>query len=138
MDRAAEKGKQGNRAKIVLLVCLAIMAESAIVAVDGLGSNGIWVPLQGTFGIIGEFNDCWLDFMDTLSEGIAMPLGALLMSIMVGWEMKPRTLLEELHIGSNAKIDTFFTICIRFIVPVGMLLILVGQIDTFFHLGIFG
>ena len=137
MDRAAEKGKQGNRAKIVLLVCLAIMAESAIVAVDGLGSNGHWVPLQGTFGIIGAFKDCWLDFMDPLSEGIAMPLGALLMSIMVGWEMKPRTLLEELHIGSNAKIDTFFTICIRFIVPVGMLLILVGQIDTFFHLGIF-
>lgn len=137
LDRAAEKGKQGNRPKVVLLVCLAILAEAAIVAVDGLGSNGVWVPLQNTFGVIGEFNDCWLDFMDTLSEGIAMPLGALLMSLMVGWEIKPKTLLDEIHQGSTAKIDGFFSFCMKFIVPLGMLLILVGQIDGFFHLGIF-
>ena len=137
MDRAQEKGKQGNRQKIVLLVCLAIMVEAAIVAVDGLGANGMWVPFQNSLGIVGEFNDCWLDFMDCLSEGIAMPLGALLMSIMVGWELKPQSLLDELHIGGTDKIDGFFTFCIKFIVPIGMLLILVGQIDTFFHLGIF-
>ena len=137
MDRAAAKGKQGNRPKVVLLVCLAILVEAAIVAVDGLGSNGVWVPLQNSFGVIGEFNDCWLDFMDTLSEGIAMPLGALLMSLMVGWEIKPQTLLDEIHQGSTAKIDGFFSFCMKFIVPLGMLLILVGQIDTFFHLGIF-
>ncbi len=139
MDRAAEKGKEGNRPRIVLWICLAIMVEAAIVAVDGLGYNvwNIWVPLQNSVGVIGEFNDCWLDFMDTLSEGLAMPLGALLMSLMVGWEIKPKTLLDEIHVGCGAKIDGFFTFCIRFIVPLGMILILVGQIDTFFHLGIF-
>ena len=137
MDRAASNGKEGNRSKIVFWVCLAIMVEAAVVAIDGLGSNGVWVPLQNSFGIIGEFNDCWLDFMDCLSEGIAMPLGALLMSVMVGWEIKPQTLLDELHIGASNKLDGFFTFCIKFVVPVGMLLILVGQIDTFFHLGIF-
>ncbi len=137
LDRAAEKGKQGNRHKVVLWVCIAVMVEAAVVAIDGLGSNGVWVPFQNALGIIGEFNDCWLDFMDCLSEGIAMPLGALLMSLMVGWEIKPKTILDELHVGSSAKIDTFFSICVKFIVPIGMLLILVGQIDTFFHLGIF-
>jgi len=137
LDRAEAKGKKGNRGKIVFWVCVAIMVEAAVVAVDGLGSNGVWVPLQGTFGIIGEFNDCWLDFMDCLSEGIAMPLGALLMSIMVGYEIKAKTLLEEVHIGGNNKIDGFFTFCMKFVVPIGMALILIGQIDTFFHLGIF-
>ena len=139
MDRAAEKGKQGNRPKVVLWVCLAILVEATVVALDGLGTNvlNIWVPLQNSFGVIGEFNDCWLDFMDTLSEGIAMPLGALLMSLMVGWEIKPKTLLDEIHQGSAAKIDGFFSFCMKFIVPLGMLLILVGQVDTFFHLGIF-
>ena len=137
MDRAEVKGKQGNRSHIVLGVCLAILVEASIVALDGLGANGLWVPLQNQFGIIGEINDCWLDFMDFLSEGLAMPLGALLMSIMVGWEIKPKTLLDELHIGSNARIDTFFSICIKFIVPIGMALILLGQIDGFLHLGIF-
>ncbi len=137
LDRAEANGKKGDRGKIVLGVCLAIMVEAAIVAIDGLGANGVWVPLQGTFGIIGEFNDCWLDFMDCLSEGIAMPLGALLMSIMVGYEIKCETLLEEIHIGGSNKIDGFFTLCMKFIVPIGMILILLGQIDTFFHLGIF-
>ena len=137
VDRAEEKGKTANRGKIVLLVCLAIMVEAAIVAVDGLGANGMWVPFQNSLGIVGEFNDCWLDFMDCLSEGIAMPLGALLFSVMVGWELKPQTLLDELHISGTDKLDGFFSFCMKFVVPVGMLLILVGQIDTFFHLGIF-
>ncbi len=137
MDRAAEKGKQGNRGKIVFLVCLAIMVEAAVVAVDGLGANGMWVPFQNTFGIVGEFNDCWLDFMDALSEGIAMPLGALLMSIMVGWEIRPKTLLDEINQGQKGKLDLFFSFCMKFVVPIAMLLVLVGQIDTFFHLDIF-
>ena len=137
MDRAAAKGQEGNRHRIVLLVCLAIMVEAALVAVDGLGSNGIWVPGQATFGIHG-WNDCWLDFMDMMSEGIAMPLGALLMSIMVGWEIKPQTLLDEIHSGASRKIDGFFAFCIKFIVPLGMALILLGQVNDFFGLGIFG
>ncbi len=137
MDRAAEKGKEGNRGKIVFWVCIAIMVEAALVALDGLGANGMWVPFQNAFGIIGEFNDCWLDFMDTLSEGIAMPLGALLMSVMVGWEIKPKTLLEEIDPSGKGWLKVFFSVCIKFIVPIGMLLVLVGQIDTFFHLNIF-
>ena len=138
MDRAEAKGKQGNRSKIVFWVCVAIMVESALVAVDGLGSNGI-APfnLLGMENNINGWNDCWLDFMDMLSEGIAMPLGALLMSLMVGWEIKPKTLLDEIHQGASSKIDAFFSICMKFIVPLGMILILVGQIDTFFSLGIF-
>lgn len=137
LDRAEEKGRTANRHRVVLLVCLAIMAEATIVALDGLGANGMWVPFRKTFGVIGEFNDCWLDFMDALSEGIAMPLGALLTSLMVGWEIGPRTLLEEIHINGSTKVDAFFSFCIRIVVPLAMLLILVGQIDTFFHLGIF-
>ena len=137
MDRAAAKGREGNRHRIVLLVCLAIMVEAALVAVDGLGSNGVWVPGQASFGIHG-WNDCWLDFMDMMSEGVAMPLGALLMSIMVGWEIKPKTLLDEIHSGASGKIDGFFSFCIKFIVPLGMALILLGQINDFFGLGIFG
>jgi len=138
MDRAESKGKQGNRSKIVFWVCVAIMVEAALVAVDGLGSNGI-APfnLLGMENNINGWNDCWLDLMDMLSEGLAMPLGALLMSLMVGWEIKPKTLLDEIHQGTSSKIDGFFSFCIKFIAPLGMILILVGQIDTFFSLGIF-
>ncbi len=76
-----------------------------------------------------------------LSEGIAMPLGALLMSFMVAWEIKPKTLLEEIHVGhpgKNTFVDAFFTFSIRVIVPIGMILILAGQINDFFGTGWFG
>ena len=33
--------------------------------------------------------------------------------------------------------EAVITFCMKFVVPIGMTLILVGQIDTFFHLGIF-
>ena len=133
MDRAAAKGKQGNRHRIVFLVCLAIMVEAAIVAVDGLGSNGVWVPFQNSLGIVGSFNDCWLDFMDCLSEGLAMPLGALLMSVMLGWEIGSKTVLEEVHKSSSAKwIDGFLTFCLMVVVPLAMAFILGGQIGDYF------
>ena len=137
LDRAAEKGKTASRHKVVLIICLAITVEAVLVAVDGLGSNGLWVPGQATFGISG-WNDCWLDFMDMMSEGVAMPLGALLMSLMVGYEIKPKTVLEEVHLSNKLRIDTFYNICIKVITPIGMILVLLGQLNDFFRLGIFG
>ena len=114
---------------------------------DGLGANGVWVPFKEAFASIdpatGEtiyagWNDCWLDFMDAWSEGIAMPLGALLMSLMIGWEIKPKTILEEIEQeGVVCKCKGFYIFCIKFVVPIAMLLILLGQLDTFFGLGIF-
>lgn len=136
MDRAKLKGKQGNRSKITLIVCLAIMVEATIVAVDGLGSNGI-TPAELLGMTANSWNGTWLDFMDMMSEGIAMPLGALLMSLMVGWEIKSKVVLDEVRLGCNTKIDTFFDICVRFITPLGLILVLLGQVDTFFSLGLF-
>ena len=137
LDRAAEKGKTASRHKVVLIVCLAITVEAILVAVDGLGSNGLWVPGQATFGIHG-WNDCWLDFMDMMSEGIAMPLGALLMSLMVAFEVKPKTVLDEVRLGSSAKIDLFYKICIYIVTPLGMFLILLGQLNDFGFIHLFG
>ena len=130
IDRAAQKGRTANRGRVVLYVCLAILVEAALVAFDGLGSNGVWVPGQ-SLGIAG-WNDCWLDFMDMLSEGLAMPLGALLMGIMVGWEIGPDSTLDEVHSGCGRGIDGFFRISIKFLVPLGMVLVLSGQISEFF------
>lgn len=133
IDRAAMKGKQSNRSKVVMVVCLAILVEATLVAVDGLGSNGIApFDLLGMQDNITGWNDCWLDFMDMLSEGIAMPLGALLMSIMIGWEIGAKPILDEVHLGSGKGINGFFTVCISCVVPLGMVLVLSGQIASFF------
>ena len=86
IDHASAKGHERDRNKVLAVVCLAITLLACLVAVDGLGSNGI-AP-KDLFHINSKADWCadWLDFMDMISEGIAMPLGAMLMSIMVGWE----------------------------------------------------
>ena len=133
-DRAEQKGKKANRSRITWIVSILFAIGAVLVAWDGLGANGLWVPFQNTLGIVGEFNDCWLDFLDCIAEGIAMPLGALFMSFMIGWELKPSYVLEEI---GQTRISRFYSFCIRFVCPVTMLLVLAGQLDNFFKLGWF-
>lgn len=137
IDKRIEKGLPDNRKKIVFFVSLAITAEAMLVAFCGMGSNGI-AP-SDLLGITGTpayamWNDCWLDFMDCWSEGIAMPLGAMLMAVMIGWELKPEAILEEVRIGGGAgkAFAVFYSICIRFVVPVVMAFVLAGQMIDFF------
>ena len=132
IDRATAKGKKADRTNITLWISLAIMVEALLVAVDGLGSNGVWVPGQKLFGVSG-WNDCWLDFMDCWSEGIAMPIGAMLMSLMVGWELGSDFTLKEIGNGNKSKwFPKFYNICMMYAVPVLMAFILVGQLQAFF------
>ena len=131
MDNMALKGKTGNRSLIVALVCLVVMAESALVALDGLGSNGLWIPFNETGLALGG---SWLDFMDFISEGVFMPLGAMIMALLVGWYIGPETIREEVQ-SSGIRLDgalySFFKICIRFLAPLGMAFILYGQVTSF-------
>ena len=136
-DIRTEKKKTVDRSKITWIVCGCFTVLSLLVAWDGLGSNGVWVPFQKYF--INGFNDCWLDFFDCIAEGVAMPLGALLMSIMIGWELKPDYTLDEIASGCKVTplLRKFFTFGIRFIAPIIMVLVLLGQLNDFFGLGIF-
>ncbi len=132
VDRANKKGKTPNKSRIALWVCIAIMVEAALVAWDGLGSNGVWVPGQAK--AILTYNDCWLDFMDCWSEGIMMPLGAMACALMVGWTLKPKFTLDEMRNGSEIGkgFATFFSICVKVVAPLAMCFIFAGQLTDFF------
>ena len=64
-----------------------------------------------------------------------MPLGAFLMSVLIGWIVKPKYVLDEL--GSESKVAGFFRFCIKWICPIAMLFILAGQLSNFLYLGWF-
>ncbi len=133
-DNAVLKGKVPNRGRLVFIVCLVVFAESALVAADGLGSNGLWIPFHETGRNLGA---SWLDFMDFISEGVAMPLGALLMSLLVGYVIQPKLVRDEVtregtHFGNG--LYAFYTFCIRVIAPLGMAFILYGQLASFFKI----
>ena len=72
----------------------------------------------------------WLDFMDTWSEYLLMPLGAMLMSLMIGWEIGPKVVLDEVGHGNHSPFFAkFYTFCIRFVVPIVMAFVLAGSLN---------
>lgn len=127
VDKRIEKKKSVNKAKIVFWCSAAIMAESIFVSLDGLGSNGF--PQ-----ILGQ--STWLDSMDLISEGVLMPLGALITAVICGWAL-PNFVIEEIEKNGEFKWKKFYLFALRFVVPPVMLLVLLGQLDSFFQLGIF-
>ena len=133
VDAAREKGK-GDKRKTYSLIATAIISLLCIlVCMDGLGSQGI-APAD-ILGIAEPktWAADWLDFFDCISEGIFMPLGALLMSLMIGWEIGPDVVKEEAEQeGNRFKSYGFFKFCVKFITPLCMILILWGQIQSFF------
>ena len=139
MDRNIAKGKPVARGKSTTIIGIALAVETVFISIDGLGANGFapWQVFGLSEGDILNWNDCWLDFFDLLSEGIMMPLGSLLTAIIFGW-IKTDWIQKEVESnGSSFTMKGFWTFCIKFIVPVMMALILLGQIDNFFGLGLF-
>lgn len=137
VDKARDKGKGDKRKAYSVIAALATGVLCVLVCLDGLGSNDI-APFN-LFGVESSaWSDCWLDFFDMISEGILMPLGALLMCICIGYELKPQFVDDECCLEGNAfKSKTFFNICVKTITPILMVFILLGQIDQFFSLGWF-
>ena len=130
-DKASENGHGDTRKKYTLLAAGVVALGSILVAADGLGSNGLWVPFQHL--VIGNWNDCWLDFIDMLSEGLMMPIGALAMTLMIGHEIGPDSVREEIESsGHRFRSYKLYSICIRFITPILLLIVLYGQIHDFF------
>ncbi|NCA78516.1 MAG: sodium-dependent transporter, partial [Alphaproteobacteria bacterium] len=122
IDKEIAKGNEPNRHRATLICIVIIFALAVIVALDGLGSNGLPMPL----GFI------WLDFFDLFSEGIMMPLGALAMSLIIGWKLGPKWMEDEITAsGDKWKGKAFAMVCFKYIAPLGMLFILVGQLNGF-------
>ena len=133
VDKAREAGKGDKRKAYCLYAAVLVGLGCVLVCADCLGGNNIapW-QLLGLETASG-WNDCWLDFWDMLSEGIMMPLGALLMSLMIGWEIGPEVVKEECEQqGNTLPTYGFFTVCVKIVTPLCMLLIVYGHVASFF------
>ena len=137
-DKARDAGKGDKRKTYSLIAAVFVGLGCILICLDSLGGAGI-----SPFNILGiekDVNgnlpmwcDCWLDFFDCISEGILMPLGALLMCLCIGWELGPKMVDDECCLeGQSFKMKGFFNICVKFITPLCMILVLYGQIKDFF------
>mgnify|MGYP002730213598 FL=1 len=140
VDRNVEAGKAPGRRKIVIVFAILVAIFALPNALDGIGAGvaggaAIATPAElfGMTDAIKGWNDCWLDFYDMLSEGVLMPVGAMIMAFAIGWIWKMDFVVEECE-ASGHKFwgKAFFNICYKFITPIGMLIVLYGQITSYF------
>jgi NSS family neurotransmitter:Na+ symporter len=140
IDQEIAKGKNPDRAKISCVYAIIIFIIGLPVALDALGSGG--AAVKAPFELLGltaggpgyaMWNDCWLDLYDMIAEGVLMPLGALVMSVLIGWVWKPKLIKEECELtGVKFWGYKYFEVCFKFVVPVVMAIVLYAQILDFF------
>ncbi len=128
IDAKVAKGQDYSRKKITSIVTGAVFILNLPTSLDALGGGSLPQPL----------GFCWLDFYDLLAEGILMPLGSLIMVIIIGYKLHMDWMAEEIELeGNKMGAKGYWNFCYKVTAPIGMLFILVGQIDSFFKLGIF-
>lgn len=127
MDEQVRKGKNPSRNFVTILIGIWACLGSTLVSADALGGGGL--P-----HILGF--DTWLDTFDLFAEGFLMPLGGLFMVVILGW-LKPGFLDDEIKLGSSFGSKSFFYFCIKFLAPIFLIFILIGQLNGFFNWGLF-
>jgi len=140
IDKDMAKGKEPNRKKVSLIYAVIIFIFGLPVALDALGSGNAFI--KAPFELLGYqikgpgyamWNDCWLDLYDLIAEGILMPIGALVMSVLIGWVWKTNIIKEECEqSGNKFKAYKYYDFCFKFVVPVIMAFIFYAQLVDFF------
>lgn len=99
------------------ITCLIVFIGSVILGLPSSLGNGVWSNIK----IMGF---TFLDFFDFISNSVMMPIVALLTCIFVGYVIKPKSLIEEAEISGKFSGKKLFTVVIRYIAPVCIILIL--------------
>ena len=69
-----------------------------------------------------------LDMFDFASNSILMPIVALFTCIFIGYVIKPKCLIEEIELTGPFKSKGMFTVIIKYIAPVCIVLILISSV----------
>ena len=116
-----------KRARATAIAIAGIFILALAIFVD-MGYNSLlWMdPMHNFFGF-GEYQDFQLlDFFDFLSNTILMPIVALLTCIFIGYVIKPDAIIDEVRISSKFKGAGLFTVMVKYIAPVFLVIILVS------------
>jgi len=103
------------------LVCLFVFIGCIILGIPSSLGFGLWSSIT----IIGL---SFLDFFDFISNSVLMPITALLTCIFVGYIMKPKTFIEEISLTGKFKSEKLFTVVVKYIAPICIVLILVSSV----------
>ena len=104
--------------------CISVFVFSLILgAVSCLGFSE-WKHIDNLLGMKMKF----LDFFDFISNSVLMPIAAFFTCLCVGYFVKPKWVIDEVELNGKFKGKTLFTVMIKYIAPVCILLILITSI----------
>ena len=73
-----------------------------------------------------------LDFLDYASNNLLMPIVAILTCILVGWVVKPKSIIDEITLnGETFKRKGLYIVMIKFVAPILLILIFLGSFGVF-------
>lgn len=105
--------------------CIAIAVITIIVGIPSSLGFGVWshiTPLGMSF----------LDFFDFISNKVLMPIVAFATCIFVGYIIKPSAIIDEVSKNRTFKSAKIYTVLIKYVAPILILLILISSIlDNF-------
>ena len=115
-----------SRKKSTIYVTVYAIIVGVIVC---LGYNLLYFELTLPNGAVAQI----LDVMDYLSNNLFMPLVALLTCILIGWIVKPKTVIDEITLGGNKfQRKTLYLVMVKVIAPIILLLLLLQALGLSF------
>jgi NSS family neurotransmitter:Na+ symporter len=107
------------------LSCGIVLAISLLLGVPSCLGFNVWSAFS--------FNGMSiLDMFDFLTNSIMMPIGALMTCILISFFIKPQTVIEEVSLSGEFKEKTLFSVVIRYVAPICILVILVSAVLSTF------
>ncbi len=107
------------------ITCLAVFIFCVVL---GIPSSLGFGKLSFISLTVGGSTKTILDMFDFASNSILMPIVALFTCIFIGYILKPKAIIEELDVGSPFKAKKLFTIIIKYVAPVFIVLILITAV----------
>ena len=107
------------------LACLIVFVVSVVLGLLSIFGYGIW----SGFTLIGMQ---MLDFFDFITNSVLMPLVALFTAVMVGYVIKPKTVIDEVEVSGKFYFKKLFVVMIKYVAPVFLLIILASSVLSAF------
>ena len=126
IDSSAEKGKPMSRKAAVAIITAIMLVLAVPVCLDQLGMGDIIPGFYNSFMADGAKD--LLDVYDLITEGIMMPLGAILLCLVLGWKKGAwASITDEFEAeGNKFYCKKFFEICVKYVTPLLMIFVFIS------------
>ena len=101
--------------------CIGVLIGCLILGVPSSLGFGVWSN-------IAPLGMDLLTFFDFVSNSVLMPIVAFLTCIFIGFVIKPKTLIEEVSLNGKFRRARLFSVMIKYIAPICIVLILVSSV----------